>query len=84
MNDTLPQPPPAAKMEPRNYTARCWLENNTTIDIKLQSFDHVGGLAKLTAAAAELAMQQPFRMLRIEFVDTTGSRIIVPTTAGRG
>lgn len=77
-------PAPSPSLAPRKYTIRCWLENNTTVDVKLESFDHVGALAKLVAVAAELVLQQPFRMLRVEFVDTTGSRLILPAISGRG
>lgn len=79
-----PQPPAANPFEgqlpaPRNFQVYALLENNQTIELRIQSRDHIGALVKL---AGELNDQIPMRVLKIQFADVSGQRIIVPQ--GRG
>jgi len=83
-NQTQPPAAPNPPTQVRTFKARCFFENNTCCDITIQSLDHIGMLAKLTAAAAEMVLQQPFRMLKIEVLDVTGQKIIMPGGRGGG
>lgn len=62
----------------RKFKARAYLENNKTIDVAIDSLDHVGALCKLIGAIADV----PMRVVKLEFVDVTGTKIILPPSRG--
>lgn len=85
MSDTpqSPGPVPPPKVFPRNYKVQAKFENHSGAEFVVQSLDHVGALAKITAAMAELVLQQPFRAVEIRITDISDRKIIVPPAGGR-